>query len=42
MAKVKKRGGSYQIDYLDPHGKRVRLVVRKRKSTPPNSGSEYL
>jgi integrase len=31
MAKVKKRGKSYQIDYLDPHGKRVRLSFSKKK-----------
>ena len=31
MAKVKKRGNSYQIDYLDPHGKRVRLSFSKKK-----------
>ena len=31
MAKVKKRGNSYQIDYLDPHGKRVRLAFKKKK-----------
>ena len=31
MAKVRKRGDSYQIDYVDPNGKRVRQSFKKRK-----------
>jgi hypothetical protein len=29
MAKVKKRGNSWQIDYTDPNGKRIRKAFRK-------------
>ena len=38
MAKVKKRGNSYQIDYLDPHGKRVRLSFKKKKDAEAELG----
>ena len=38
MAKVKKRGNSYQIDYLDPHGKRVRLSFSKKKDAVAELG----
>jgi len=38
MAKVKKRGNSYQIDYLDPHGKRVRLSFKKKKDAVAELG----
>lgn len=42
MAKVKKRGNSYQIDYLDPHGKRIRLAFKKKKDAEAELGSESL
>jgi hypothetical protein len=32
MAKIRKRGNSYQIDYLDPTGKRVRKSFKKKKA----------
>jgi integrase len=38
MAKVKKRGNSYQIDYLDPNGKRVRLSFHKKKDAVAELG----
>jgi hypothetical protein len=38
MAKVKKRGTSYQIDYIDPHGKRVRLSFCKKKDAEAELG----
>jgi len=38
MAKVKKRGNSYQIDYLDPHGKRVRMSFKKKKDAVAELG----
>lgn len=31
MAKIRKRGNSYQIDYFDPNGKRIRKSFKKRK-----------
>jgi integrase len=31
MAKVKKRGNSWQIDYTDPNGKRIRKAFKKKK-----------
>lgn len=31
MAKIRKRGDAYQIDYFDPTGKRVRLNFKKKK-----------
>ena len=30
-ASIKKRGKTYQIDYYDPNGKRVRKSFKKRK-----------
>lgn len=38
MAKVRKRGGSYQIDYVDPAGKRVRVSFKKRKDAEAELG----
>ncbi|MGZ3579447.1 MAG: hypothetical protein ACXWMK_09825 [Syntrophales bacterium] len=32
MARVRKRGDSYQIDYFDPTGKRVRKSFAKKKN----------
>jgi len=31
MATIRKRGGSYQIDYFDPTGKRIRKSYKKKK-----------
>jgi len=38
MAKIKKRGNSYQIDYFDPDGKRVRRSFGKRKDAEAELG----
>ncbi len=38
MAKIKKRGNSYQIDYFDPNGKRIRKSFRKRKDAEAELG----
>jgi integrase len=38
MAKVRKRGNSYQIDYVDPDGKRVRRSFKKRKEAEAELG----
>jgi integrase len=38
MAKLRKRGNSYQIDYIDPNGKRVRKCFRKRKEAEAELG----
>jgi site-specific recombinase XerD len=38
MAKIRKRGNSYQIDYFDPDGKRVRQSFRKRKDAEAELG----
>jgi len=38
MAKIRKRGNSYQIDYFDPNGKRVRKSFRKRKDAEAELG----
>ena len=38
MAKVRKRGNSYQIDYVDPDGKRVRQSFRKKKEAVAELG----
>jgi integrase len=38
MAKVRKRGNSYQIDYYDPNGKRVRISFRKKKEAEAELG----
>lgn len=31
MATIRKRGDSYQIDYYDPNGERVRISFKKKK-----------
>lgn len=31
MASIRKRGSGYQIDYYDPHGKRIRQTFNKKK-----------
>ncbi len=38
MAQIRKRGKSYQIDYFDPTGKRVRKSFRKRKDAEAELG----
>jgi hypothetical protein len=38
MAKVRKRGGAYQIDYRDPTGKRIRKSFKKRKDAEAEMG----
>ena len=38
MATIRKRGKSYQIDYFDPTGKRVRKSFRKRKDAEAELG----
>jgi len=38
MAKIRKRGNSYQIDYFDPDGKRVRKSFQKRKDAEAELG----
>lgn len=38
MAKIRKRGNSYQIDYFDPNGKRVRKSFRKKKDAEAELG----
>jgi len=38
MAKLRKRGNSYQIDYIDPNGKRVRVSFKKRKNAEAELG----
>ena len=38
MAKIRKRGNSYQIDYFDPEGKRVRKSFKKRKDAEAELG----
>ncbi len=38
MAKIRKRDNSYQIDYFDPNGKRVRKSFRKRKDAEAELG----
>jgi integrase len=38
MAKIRKRGNSYQIDYFDPEGKRVRKSFKKRKEAEAELG----
>jgi integrase len=38
MAKIRKRGNSYQIDYFDPTGKRVRMSFRKKKDAEAELG----
>ena len=38
MAKIRKRGDSYQIDYTDPTGKRVRKSFAKKKDAEAEMG----
>ena len=38
MAKIRKRGNSYQIDYFDPDGKRVRMSFSKKKDAEAELG----
>lgn len=38
MATVRKRGGSYQIDYFDPTGKRIRKSFAKKKEAEAELG----
>lgn len=38
MAKVRKRGSAYQIDYTDPDGKRVRKSFKKKKDAEAELG----
>lgn len=38
MAKIRKRGGAYQIDYTDPTGKRVRVSFTKKKDAEAELG----
>ncbi|PKN30499.1 MAG: hypothetical protein CVU64_03140 [Deltaproteobacteria bacterium HGW-Deltaproteobacteria-21] len=38
MAKIRKRGDSYQIDYTDPNGKRVRMSFSKKKDAEAELG----
>ncbi len=38
MAKIRKRNNSYQIDYFDPNGKRVRKSFGKRKDAEAELG----
>lgn len=38
MSKIRKRGNSYQIDYFDPTGKRVRQSFTKRKEAEAELG----
>ena len=38
MAKIRKRGNSYQIDYFDPNGKRIRKSFGKKKDAEAELG----
>lgn len=38
MAKIRKRGKTYQIDYFDPNGKRIRKSFKKRKDAEAELG----
>jgi hypothetical protein len=38
MATIRKRGDSYQIDYFDPNGKRVRQSFKKKKDAVEELG----
>lgn len=38
MATIRKRGKAYQIDYFDPHGKRVRKSFKKKKDAEAELG----
>jgi len=39
---IRKRGDSWQIDYLDPNGKRVRQSFRTARKPQPSMGSGFL
>jgi hypothetical protein len=38
MAKIRKRGKTYQIDYFDPNGKRVRKSFKLKKDAAAELG----
>jgi len=38
MATIRKRGNSYQIDYFDPNGKRIRETFKKKKDAEAELG----
>ena len=38
MATIRKRGKNYQIDYFDPHGKRIRKSFKKKKDAEAELG----
>ena len=38
MAKIRKRGKGYQIDYFDPTGKRVRKSFKRKKDAEAELG----
>jgi hypothetical protein len=38
LTKIRKRGNSYQIDYFDPNGKRVRKSFSKKKDAEAELG----
>lgn len=38
MAKIRKRGNSYQIDSFDPDGKRIRQSFKKKKEAEAELG----
>jgi integrase len=38
MAKIRKRGDTYQIDYFDPNGKRIRKSFKRRKDAEAELG----
>ncbi|MBW1754016.1 MAG: Arm DNA-binding domain-containing protein, partial [Deltaproteobacteria bacterium] len=38
MATVRKRGKTYQIDYFDPNGKRIRKSFKKKKDAEAELG----
>ena len=35
---IRKRGNSWQIDYIDPNGKRVRKAFKKKKDAVAEHG----
>jgi hypothetical protein len=39
MAKIRKRGKTYQIDYTDPTGKRARKAFKKNKDAEAELGA---
>jgi len=38
MATIRKRGKTYQIDYFDPNGKRIRKLFKKKKDAEAELG----